>query len=64
MGGCKMTLTYEQAIESFKYSHETYIESKKDDVIALKTAWNDYTHFLLDDEEITEEQYNNWDNPF
>ncbi len=59
-----MTLTYNEAIEQFKYSHSAFLEVNKDDIVAIRTAWNDYTHFLLEDEIITEEQYNTWDQPF
>ena len=57
-------MTFNEAVEQFKYSHSAFLEAKKDDVIAIRTAWNDYTHFLLEDEIITEEQYNTWDQPF
>lgn len=57
-------MTFNEAVEQFKYSHSAFLEAKKDDTVAIRTAWNDYTHFLLEDGEITEEQYNTWEQPF
>lgn len=57
-------MTFNEAVDQFKYSHSAFLEAKRDDVVAIRTAWNDYTHFLLEDGIITEEQYNTWDQPF
>jgi len=32
--------------------------------VTLRCAWNDYTDILFQNKEITEDQYNNWTNPF
>ena len=32
--------------------------------VTLRCAWNDYTDILFKNKEITEDQYNNWTNPF
>ena len=34
------------------------------DVVAIRTAWNDWTDSLCKSGLITEKQYNNWTNPF
>lgn len=56
----------EQALREFKEVHLPYIIDRygKDDRIAIRTAWNDYTDMLCKEGQITDKQYSNWDNPF
>lgn len=57
-------MTKVEAIEQFKETHSDYIEENKDDKVAIRTAWNDYTDYLMKDGDITENQCNNWTQPF
>lgn len=54
-------MTKEQAIKLFKEIHG---DSFGDDIIGKRTAWNDFTDGLMKDGEITEKQYETWDQPF
>lgn len=57
-------MTKAEAINQFKEVYAGYIEENRDDKVAIRTAWNDYTDFLMKDGDITEFQYNTWDQPF
>lgn len=54
-------MTKKQAIELF---NEIFGDSFGDDIIAKRTAWNDFTDSLMKDGEITEKQYDTWTQPF
>lgn len=43
---------------------EVYKAYGKRDKPAICEAWNNFTDALQKDDRITEEQYNNWSNPF
>jgi len=57
-------MTKAEAINQFKEIYADYIEENRDDKVAIRTAWNDYTDFLMKDGDITEFQYNTWTQPF
>lgn len=61
-----MNFTKEQALEDFNANLKPRIIEQygKNDKIALICGWNDYTNMLLDDNMISEKQYNSWTNPF
>ena len=61
-----MSMTREQVIKEFKeYILPGIIEAYgEDDIVAIRTAWNDYTDALCKDGLITENQYNNWEGPY
>lgn len=54
-------MTKKQAIELF---NEAFGGSFGDDIVAKRTAWNDFTDSLMKDGEITEKQYDTWTQPF
>lgn len=60
----KIKITKLEAIDQFKEIYADYIKENKDDKIAIRTAWNDYTDMLLKDGILTENQYNTWSQPF
>lgn len=59
-------MTKDQAVKEFKENELPYIIERfgKDDKVAIRTAWNDYTDYLCKEGIITENQYTIWDNPF
>lgn len=57
-------ITKLEALDQFKEIYADYIKENKDDKIAIRTAWNDYTDMLLKDGILTENQYNTWSQPF
>lgn len=57
-------ITKRETLEQFKEIYADYIKENKDDKIAIRTAWNDYTDMLLKDGILTENQYNTWSQPF
>lgn len=62
-----MKMTKVQAIKEFRYLYgnkKDFLEELNNDRIAIITDWNDYTDKLCKDGCITENQYNNWNNPF
>lgn len=60
----KIKITKLEAIDQFKEIYADYIKENKDDKVAIRTAWNDYTDMLLKDGILTEDQYNTWSQPF
>lgn len=54
-------MTKKQAVKLF---NEIYKNELDNDLIAKKTAWNDFTDRLMKDGEITENQCYNWTSPF
>lgn len=55
------------AVAHFNYSWNELCEISphwRDDVIAKRESWNNYTDALCKDGEITLKQYENWSNPF
>lgn len=57
-GGIKMTK--KDAIALFKEEYKDFLIQKKKDIPAKREAWAIYTHFLLVEGEITNNQYENW----
>lgn len=59
-------MTKAEALAEFRelYIPELNKQYGKDDVIARRTAWNDYTDYLRTDDRISEKAYENWTNPF
>ena len=57
----ELTMTKKQAIKLF---NEVFGDSFGDDIVAKRTAWNDFTDSLMKDGEITETQYDTWTQPF
>lgn len=60
----KIKITKFEAFNQFKELHADFIRENKDDVVAIRIAWNDYKDVLLKDGTITEKQYNTWSQPF
>lgn len=56
-----MGLTKAQAEKLFKDTHEGLL--KGTDSCAKRGAWHDFTDMLCKDGEITQKQYETWDNP-
>jgi hypothetical protein len=62
-----MRHTKAQVLDQFRYNWKVTTLSKpslKGDTIAKREAWNDFTDMLCKEGDITENQYNNWTNPF
>ena len=62
-----MRTTKAQALSQFRYNWKVATlanPSLKDDVIAKREDWNNFTDMLCKAGDITENQYNNWSNPF
>lgn len=57
-------MTKNEAVKNFKETYSDFIKKNKKDKIAIKTAWNDYTDFLLKGGNITQKQYDTWTQPF
>lgn len=57
-------MTKAQALKQFKELYASFLKENKQDKVAIRTAWNDYTDMLTKDGEITENQYNTWTQPF
>lgn len=50
--------------EHCKEVFKTYPEHYENDAPAQREYWNNYTDMLCKDGVISEQQYNNWSNPF
>ena len=62
-----MRTTKAQALSQFRYNWKVATLAKpslKDDVIAKREDWNNFTDALCKEGYISENQYNNWSNPF
>lgn len=59
-------MTKTEAIKEFYRDilPQVYQTYGKRDKPAIREAWNNFTDALQKDGRITEEQYNNWSNPF
>ena len=57
---------YWQAVEDFKESWEPSVIAHygRDDTIALRETFNNWTDSLCKDGRIDDSQYNGWDNPY
>ncbi len=55
-------ITKKQALKDFKEFYLTTIP--KNDIIAKREAWNNFTDALCKDRAISSVQYENWTNPF
>lgn len=53
-------MTKKDAIALFKEEYKDFLIQKKKDIPAKREAWNNYTHSLLVEGEITNNQYENW----
>lgn len=62
MGKVKMTKA--QALRLFRETHEEFLKKYRNDPIAKRTAWNDFTDMLEKDGDITPRQSHSWSNPF
>lgn len=60
----KIKITKLEALDQFKEMYADFLKENRDDKVAVRTAWNDYTDYLLKDGMITENQYNTWSQPF
>ena len=62
-----MKLTKAQVLSDFRQLWEDSVDNEphfRDDIVAKRESWNNYTDFLCKDGAITMNQYNNWANPF
>ena len=62
-----MRHTKAQVLSQFRYNWKVATlanPSLKDDVIAKREDWNNFTDMLCKCGDITENQYNTWTNPF
>ena len=59
-------MSYEDAVGLFKDSYEQLVIDAygRDDVIAMREAFNDWTDALCKDGRIDSTQYDGWDNPY
>ena len=57
-------MTKAEAIRDFRMLYKTFGHYRRGDVVAKRTEWNDYTDALCKEGLITDNQYNNWGNPF
>ena len=57
-------MTKAEAIRDFRMLYKTFGNYRRGDVVAKRTEWNDYTDALCKEGLITDNQYNNWGNPF
>lgn len=55
-------MTKLQAVKLFKMEILPFMD--KNDKVAIRCTWNDWTDSLCKNGEITESQYNKWSNPF
>ena len=63
----KKPFTKKEAIKLFRYIYKIKAERlgyRKNDKIAKRTEWNDYTDALCKDGLITTNQFVNWGQPF
>jgi hypothetical protein len=59
-------MTKREALQQFKSEILPEVIKKygKNDKVAIREAWNNWTDYLCKDGQITAKQYNNWTNPF
>ena len=59
-------MTYAKACEEFKETIEPLVVAQygRDDDVALREEFNNWTDYLCKDGRITSNQYNTWDNPY
>jgi len=60
-------MTKAQALSEFRYSWKAIVDAYprlKGDTVWKREEWNNFTDALCKGGEITENQYNNWSNPF
>ena len=65
--GNPMKLTKAQVLSDFRQMWEDSVDCEprlRDDIVAKRESWNNFTDFLCKGGEITMNQYNNWTNPF
>jgi len=54
-------------LQQFRYNWKVFVKQEpqwKGDVVAKREKWNNFTDMLCKEGYITENQYNNWTNPF
>lgn len=62
-----MATTKAQALSQFRYNWKVFTKQRpqwKDDVVAKREAWNEFTDSLCKEGFISESQYDRWTNPF
>jgi hypothetical protein len=62
-----MKTTKQQALSQFRYNWKVFTMQQpqwKNDTIAKREEWNNFTDALCKEGYITMNQYNNWSNPF
>ena len=60
-------MTKQHAMQQFRALWQVaimYDPNLKDDRVAKREEWNNYTDYLCKAEHITEHQYDTWSNPF
>ncbi|CAB4144461.1 hypothetical protein UFOVP453_39 [uncultured Caudovirales phage] len=57
----KRYMTKRAAVALFR---EYFADAFKNDSIARRCAWNDFTDSLMKNGDISEKQYDSWTNPF
>jgi oligoendopeptidase F len=59
-------LTKKQVLQDFRENILPLLDKQygKDDSIARREEWNNYTDSLCKDRQISNHQYDNWTNPF
>ena len=57
-------MTKAEALRDFKILYKTFTNYRKDDLVAKRTEWNDFTDALCKQGLITTNQYINWHQPF
>ncbi len=60
----KRYLTKKEVLINFSALWREQKQYRKDDTIAKREAWNNYTDALCKDGEISSKQYDTWTNPF
>lgn len=59
----KKHLTKNEAENIFKEEYKHFLIKNKNDKVAIRTEWNNFTDYLCKDGMISEWQYNNWSHP-
>ena len=59
-------MSYEDAVAEFQAEIEPLVVARygRDDNVALREEFNNWTDYLCKDGRITSNQYNTWDNPY
>ena len=60
----KIKLTKKQVVQAFKMEYKEFLQKYKNDSIAKRMAFHDFVDGLHKEGELTDNQANNWTNPF